>query len=361
MSRAGPLLTLPQAAPADRTARPGAPAAACTPPAQVPAPATAWRASILVEWENLRWSEQPRCAAMLAALAGQLEGLAPAAPDGTQDLELLVLHDPQQVCSAEVRTFVQRSMRGVPARVHLEVVAAPGCGYYALKNAAVQRARGAHVVFLDSDVIPEPGWLATLLAALDDPRVEVVGGACHLATEGLVARSMALAWFFPLREEHGALRPRTSLFANNLALRREVALRYPFPALAGSSRGACRLLAQRLVAEGRGLFVHTAARVEHPAPHGLRHLLRRALAQGRDDLLLDRATGGGGLGASLARVVRAQLRTAKRVLRHRQRVGLRLHAVPAALAIGLCYHALCGAGDLLTRLCPRWAGSHLRL
>lgn len=374
VSHVGPTAPRAQAAPAAGAARADAakarlaaagathaPTAQATASQATASQATAWRASLLVEWENLRWSEQPRCAAMLAALAAQLEGLAPAAPAGAQDLEVLVLHDPQHVRGPQVHAFVERSMGRVPARVHLEVVAAPGCDYYEMKNAAVQRARGRHVVFLDSDVIPEPGWLATLLAALEDPRVEVVGGACSLATDGLVARSMALAWFFPLRTEHGALQPCTGLFANNLALRREVALRYPFPVLAGSSRGACRLLAQRLVDGGRGLFRHTAARVEHPAPHGLRHLLRRALAQGRDSLLLDRATGGGSLRASLARPGRAWARTVKRVLRHRRRVGLRLHAVPGALAIGLGYHALCGVGDLLTRLCPRWAATHLRL
>ncbi|MFM8981182.1 MAG: glycosyltransferase [Planctomycetia bacterium] len=319
------------------------------------------RASIVLEWENLRWSERARCAALLAELARQVEALAPAAAAPEPDVELLVLHDGACMPAEEVRAFVLHSVGTLPARLGLRVLAGADASYYGLKNEGARAAGGDIVVFVDSDVLPEPGWLRTLLEAFHDPRVEVAGGQAYLATDSLVARTLALCWFFPLRDPRAVLEPRAGFFANNVALRREVALEYPFPALPGSSRGACRLLAQRLRAEGRGVFVHTGARVQHPAPRGARHLLRRALAQGRDNLLLERALGGGGVAASLARVARLQARACKRLLRHRRRVGLRLHALPAALALATAWHALYGAGDLLTRLAPGWAGRHLRV
>jgi hypothetical protein len=129
----------------------------------------------------------------------------------------------------------------------------------------------------------------------------------------------------------------------------------------GTSRGACRLLARRLTADGRGLFVNTAARVSHPAPNGLRHLLLRGLAQGRDNLLFDRVLGRGGAVESARRAGRMQVRAWKRILRHRRSVNLGVLAVPAALAIASLYYACYAVGDAATRLGPGWAGRHLRV
>ncbi|MFD8493923.1 mycofactocin biosynthesis glycosyltransferase MftF [Amycolatopsis sp. NPDC059657] len=44
-------------------------------------------------------------------------------------------------------------------------------GPAAARNTGLKAARHEIVAFLDSDVVPEPGWLETLLAHFDDPRV----------------------------------------------------------------------------------------------------------------------------------------------------------------------------------------------
>ena len=54
---------------------------------------------------------------------------------------------------------------------------AGGLRYYALKNLGAQLCEQPVVVFLDSDVVPEPGWLRRLLEPFARRDVEVVGGS----------------------------------------------------------------------------------------------------------------------------------------------------------------------------------------
>lgn len=324
-------------------------------------PAGTCRASIVIEWENIQLAEADRCAAMLVELARQIEAFPGAPSGGGHDFEILVIFDDRKITEAGVREFIAACLPVAPARAEVRFLAGSGRGYYEQKNLGARAARGGFVVFLDSDVIPEPGWLSRLLDSFADPRVEVVCGNCFLDTGDLVSKSLALAWFFPLRDGREVLVRQDSFFANNVAFRREVAANYPFVPLEGSSRGACRLLARRLTADGRGLFVNTAARVSHPAPNGLRHLLLRGLAQGRDNLLFDRTIGRGGGVESVRRAARMQVRAWKRILRHRHTVDLGIVAVPAALAIASCYYVCYAIGDAVTRVAPGWAGRHLRV
>jgi hypothetical protein len=318
-------------------------------------------ASIVIEWENIQLSEADRCSAMLAELTRQIAAHPGQPAAGARDFEILVIFDDHKISATGVREFVAACVSAIPDRAELRFVAGSGRGYYEQKNLGAAEARGRVVVFLDSDVIPEPGWLLGLLGSFADPAVEVVCGNCYLDTGDLVSKSLALAWFFPLRDGREVLVRQDSFFANNVAFRREVAVRYPFVPLEGTSRGACRLLARRLTEEGRGLFVNTAARVSHPAPNGLRHLLLRGLAQGRDNLLFDRTVGQGAAGASVGRAFRMQARAWKRIVRHRRTVALGVLGLPAALAIASMYYACYAVGDAATRVAPGWAGRHLRV
>lgn len=317
--------------------------------------------SIVIEWENIQLAEADRCSAMLTELMRQIEAYSGPPRDGSRDFEILVIFDDHRISATGVREFVTSCVSAIPDRAELRFVAGSGRSYYEQKNLGVAEARGRFVLFLDSDVIPEPGWLQGLLGSFADPAVEVVCGNCYLDTGDLVSKSLALAWFFPLRETREVLARQSWFFANNVAFRRDIAVRYPFVLLEGTSRGACRLLARRLTADGRGLFVNTAARVSHPAPNGLRHLLLRGLAQGRDNLLFDRATGGGAAGASVGRALRRQARAWKRIVRYRRRVALGALEVPAALAIASFYYACYAAGDAAARVAPGWARRHLRV
>ena len=318
-------------------------------------------ATIVIEWENIQLAEADRCSTMLAELMRQIDAYPADTAGHPAHFEVLLVFDEQKMTEADVREFCRQCIPNAARQATLRYVPSPGLGYYEQKNLGAREAQGSIVVFLDSDVIPEAGWLSKLLSSFKDPAVNVVCGNCFLAAEDVVSKSLALAWFFPLRETSDSLMPRDSFFANNVAFRREVALAHPFVPLEGTSRGACRMLARRLTADRVGLFINTGARVSHPAPNGLRHLVARGATQGRDNLLFNRLLDRGSLGSSLARALRLQTRAWRRILLEHRKVGLGVLGIPAALAIASFYYVCYFAGDMLTRVAPAWAAQHVTL
>jgi hypothetical protein len=294
--------------------------------------------SIVVEWDNVRLAGASRARSMLERLRDEI-GAA-----GGRVLEVLLVHDGRSGEVAAAEDVL------APGGAEVVAVPAPGCDYYGLKNAGARETRGELVVFVDCDVVPEPGWLGALLAPFADPSVAVVAGATYLEPAGLWGRSMALASVFELPREDGRVERTERFFANSLAFRRETALAFPFPPVAGTSRASCVLLAHQLAEANAVVVVNPAARASHPAPAGVRHAAARALVHGRDTVLLAEAGAGPPVtvGAGLHRLAR-MVRSA---VRDRRALGLSWSAMPAAVAISLGYYALAATGALLTRVAP---------
>ncbi len=231
--------------------------------------------SIVVEWENALTADdvRPRCA--LAELARQTAALA-------ERCEVLFLHNPAQVSRDEIAAVVAPYLR--ENRTAWRIEAAPGLHYYDLKNAGARRARGAIVVFTDSDIVVEPGWLAAITAPFAQaPEITLVAGNTYLDTTTLAGKAMAEGWIFPPRSNSDALTTTSFFLANNVALRRDFLLAHPFPPMpAGATRGACVVLTRQLHAEGVTIWLASGARANHPAPKNLKRVLIRALAEGRD-------------------------------------------------------------------------------
>lgn len=105
--------------------------------------------------------------------ACQLVSAVEAAASQAADLgaEVLVVDN----ASSDETPAVLRQLR---ARLgdRIRVVREPRLGLSVARNRALVRAAGPVVAYLDDDAVPQPGWLAALLAPFENPDVVVVGG-----------------------------------------------------------------------------------------------------------------------------------------------------------------------------------------
>jgi hypothetical protein len=286
--------------------------------------------SVIVEWENSALAGVERAHTALKRLAEEVSG-------SHRRVEVLICHD------EDTPPDVPLTGGGLPDG--WRTVRVPDARYYELKNHGAAAAAGAIVVFLDSDAIPEPGWLEGILSPFADPAVHVVAGHAYIQPDSLYSKAFALWWFFPLRARPQPPAPVAHFFANNVAFRRATFLAHPFSPVEGTSRGACVELAKSLRAAGCTIWQTSAAQIAHPAPRGWRHFALRALAQGRDRLARERGWRATLLG-SLARLARSVAVGCVRTLRDRRAVGLPLAGVPAAIALCCAYYGLYFAGDV---------------
>jgi hypothetical protein len=309
--------------------------------------------SVVIEWENARLSELGRTREMLKALATQLGEIGDRM---NEPPELIVLHDGEAVDASLVRGFVEEAF-GTPPSISLRTETTEGDGYYAQKNRGAELASRELLLFLDSDVVPEPGWLSTLLGNFADPKVGVACGNTYMDAEDFASRAFALFWFFPLRS---AATPDATpveseyFFANNVVFRRELFLKYRFPQLP-MMRGQCVQLAKRLREDGHRIMIDRRAQVSHPPPNGVSHFVRRALVEGHDAVVQDRLRGGGRFGYGLGtpwRFASSVARAAKRIGTHRKQVGLGAAGAAGAMGLAVGYYALCAVGEVMGRVSP---------
>jgi hypothetical protein len=305
--------------------------------------------TVVIEWENARLSEADRARRMLHRLRAQLAALAPAMPVPPV---VIFLYDPAAIEDGLIEHLAAEAAAEGSWSAELRFVPSPGRAYYQQKNFGAGFAASEIVVFLDSDVVPEDGWLAALLDALRDPAVGVVCGNTYIELDSLYEKAFAAFWFFPLRDPRDDLAPSPHFFANNVAFRREVIARHPFPDLA-SFRGQCKALTRILEAEDIGIRIQRRARVSHPPPNGLRHFIVRAICEGHDEIVHGRQRNvASRLAAVGYRFARDTARAVGRLVRHRRAVGLTPPGVAAALGIAGAYYALKALGGLVTVVSP---------
>lgn len=155
-----------------------------------------------------------------------------------------------------------------------------------------------------------------------------------------------------MRSDAGPERPESveSFFANNLAFRRTLFLRYQFPDLP-LVRGQCAALAEVLRRDGHRIVRDPRARVSHPPPNGPVHFVRRAICEGHDAAQAARLRGAHGFGIP-GRFAREMRRATSRIVRHRRDVGLGWVGAGAALGIAGSYYSRCAIGECLARIAP---------
>ena len=295
--------------------------------------------SIVIEWENAALTGASRARRMLAELWHQL---AEAAPRLTGVPEIVIPFDPNAVAEPMLAAMVAAVGRGAPEAATVRLIAGTEpADYYQQKNAGAQACSGEIVIFLDSDVVPEPGWLAGLLDALAHEPDAVVSGNTYVDVDGWYARAFAMFWFFPLREEAGRLADNHWFFANNVAFPRAQIRAHPFPRLE-SFRGQCAVLAQELRANGQRILLQPASRVAHSVPRGLYHFVARALCHGHDETRLPQLYGPASAKAGLKRLSRDLRGAATRIRSRRRPLGAsRATAIGAGVLAGLYFTLKC--------------------
>lgn len=323
-------------------------------------PASKPQLSMIVEWENVKLSEMDRCREMLRAMAKQIPEYfdkqeVVESPESIPAAEILILYDAGAFDGGFINDIVETEIPRGTRHCQWRIIAAGSEGYYGLKNIGSRQAQGDTLLFIDSDLIPEPKWIENMLSPMQNPDVKVVAGHAYVTPDDMLSRTFALIWFFPLRAIEATISPAKGFFANSVAFRREVFLEHPYEVIPGASRGACRLLAKKLASAGVQMLSNTGAQASHPPPNGLKHFLIRAVVQGRDDLLMNQTeqrAGKGSIFHSIARIGKWQLKAWRQILLKFHTVGLPFYQVPFAFFIASAYGFLFFSGDLATRIFP---------
>ena len=285
--------------------------------------------SLIVEWENAARIGPRRAERMLAELGGQLAALPPP----FRDSEILFVHDGRR----EAAPAVAAAVRAAGLSAEWRSAASPDPSYAGHKQHGARLARGGILVFLDSDVIPQPGWLEGLVGPFARADTEIVCGATFVDPQGFYSAAMALGWMFPLRRRETGLVEAEWLQANNFAIRRDLFLAAPFPRCEGYRDGTIRMV-ETLRQRGHRILLDRAAAVAHPPPDGPRRFVLRALWSGFDNALRWRRRRARWRGASvlLADLFGAWLR----VGRNYREVGLGPGRAAAAAGLLSLYYAL---------------------
>jgi hypothetical protein len=309
--------------------------------------------SVVIEWENAKLSDLGRAERMLVQLGTQM---AEAARKRDLSAELIVLYDSDAIDPAVPATAIETQVDRAAWPGPIKLVPAPGQRYYDQKNKGAALASGEIVIFLDSDVVPDEGWLEGLLTALDDPHVSIVGGETYHATDTLHEKLFAAFWTFPTRHPSRGVYRCKNFYANNLAVRRELFLAHPFPD-APAYRGQCATLAKSLMHQGIAIHRQGVSRVSHPPPEGARTFVVRALCQGYDSVYWKRQRRFGPLFdanpiGSLVRFIRQLWEVLVRVATRAPTVGLGPIGILAAIGLGFAYYGLKLVGEVVAFFAP---------
>lgn len=309
--------------------------------------------SVIIEWENAKLSDLGRAERMLAELGRQM---AEAARKRDLKAELIVLYDSDEVDVNVPQTAISTQIDSAQWPGTIQLAPALGQRYYEQKNTGAKLARGEILIFLDSDVVPDQGWLEGLLRAMESPEVGFVGGETYHAVDSFHDKVFAAFWTFTTRRPSRGLYRYKNFYANNLAVRRELFLAHPFPD-APAYRGQCSELAKTLRSEHVPIHRQGDSTVSHPPPEGIRTFMVRAICQGYDAVYWKGRRPLGWLLntnpiASLIRLVRQLWRVLTNVVSRARTVGLGPLGALTAIGAGFAYYVLKFAGEVVSFFTP---------
>jgi hypothetical protein len=315
--------------------------------------------AFVVELENAQLSGLERTGEVLKVL--QEQAMAHR-PQPSRPPQVVILYDKHETDPRLVEQIVAQSLDLDAWDVTINIVPTDNLKYYELKNYGASLTDREIVLFVDSDTIPEPGWLTGLLSAIDEPNRSVVCGNTYVSSETFLGRATNLFWVFETRSASDDLHEIDHLYANNVAFKRSVLEKYPFPDLE-AFRGQCHVLSEQLRRDGITIYRHDGARVAHPPPSGFAHFLKRAIWQGHDEVTIGRIRAAGTrqvkLAGSFDRFKERIGMMLDRIARHRRDIGLSWPEAVGAFGIGGVYCVFKLFGEVVTYASPNFVRRHL--
>jgi hypothetical protein len=233
----------------------------------------------------------------------------------------------------------------------LRIVRSAGRTSYDFKNTGAKAAASDLVVLLDADCVPLPGWWRALIEHRRQyPEAAAISGKTFYRARGLLPRIFAL--IDRSYVDCGRRGRNHAISNNNVALRRDVLLRFPLQNDLGPFGSKAH--AERIMAGGGELRFEPGMIVEHgyggwPMVQTDRRQIGFAMTRYRqlnhnsDHAWMFRL---GVPGVPLV-VAMAIAGSWKRCLKHGSHYGIRWFEVPAVLAVAVAAHAMEVPGILL--------------
>jgi glycosyltransferase involved in cell wall biosynthesis len=233
------------------------------------------RLSVIIEWANTELNSVSRALEVLRELVHQWLSLKEIASSSETSLSpsrrafLRSIQSPPELIIASgqpVPTATAETCRQIlSASFDWRIVVHEGAEYYPLKNLGADRSSGDLLLFLDSDVLPDPAWLVELLGVFSDPAIAVCSGQPYVKPQGLFGKAFACLWTYDFRDPSGKLWVPNKNYSNNVVFRREAFFPHGFPDIGRRTRGAGSALVQVLSERGISFWEN---RIIHHHPAG---------------------------------------------------------------------------------------------
>lgn len=157
-----------------------------------------------------------------------------------------------------------------------------GASYMNLKVVGAGETGSEVIVFCDSDIVYEPGWLAALLDGFRQRQdADLIAGETSTPITGPYSLAFALSFNFPRFSRDVSLAPTTTYWANNVAARRSSLLRVPLPDPSELYRGQNLVHTARLLRQSAVVLRQPTARGWHAVVPPA-EVVRRYWLLGRD-------------------------------------------------------------------------------